>query len=347
MAGNNKRKRERGVVLILVLFMIAGLSLVSIEMNKTVLLDHVFSLTSRSILASKSLLSSCETLAALFIIKKEQSLEESEYTVNFTYTLKEFAEFVKVYNEQLKHGIIDIKLEDENARFPLNAIYTTDSAGTQKAETYRQMFERLLSFLLLRHGYEGGYDAANLCAKEFVEALLSWGGETSLSTEARAWYWERNPMYLPPLRPPESMAELLLLYWPGVSREMARRVVLGTDEVPGLKDCCTLWSMGPININTMHQAVVYGFVDNSAIAHEFVNTFMRMRREHGERRPQGWYRAVFESYGVSLPSSLVLSEQTRWYRVTSEAGIGARRLRCVSIGWITKSYIQWVKRYFF
>lgn len=347
MAGNKRRKHQRGVVLILVLFIISGLSLVSIELNRTVLLDHIFSLTSRSILVSKPLLNTCETLAALFLVRKEQTTEESETIANFAYTQKEFSEFTNIYNEQLKSGTISIQLEDENARFPLKALFADDSAGVQKAETYRLMFERILSFLLIQHGYEGSYDAAKICAQEFLDGLLSWGGESSLSSEARAWYLEQEPLYFPPFRPPENMAELLLIYWPSVERELAQRVIWGSGDMPGLADCCTLWSTGPLNINTLHPAVVYGFVDNYAIASEFVEGFLRLRANQGERLTPGWYRAIFESYGISLPSKQIMSEQSRWYRITSEAGIGVRRLRCVSVGWLTKSYMQWVTRFLF
>lgn len=347
MAGNKGRKRQRGVVLILVLFIISGLSLVSIELNRTVLLDHIFSLTSRSLLVSKPLLTSCETLAALFLIKKEQTADESEYIANFAYIQKEFSQFVDAYNEQLKSGTIHIKLEDENARFPLKALYAEDSAGTQKAEIYRLMFERILIALLLQHGYEGGYDAARLCAQEFLESLLSWGGEISLSAEARAWYLERETPYLPPFRPPESMSELLLLYWPSVNSELAQRVISGSEEIPGLADCCTLWSTGPLNINTVHPAVVYGFADNSSVASAFVENFLRMRANQEEKLAPGWYRDIFASYGIALPSTLVMSEQSRWYRITSEAGIGVRRLHSVAVGWITKSYMQWVARFLY
>ena len=345
MAGNERRKRQRGVVLILVLFIISGLSLVSIELNRTILLDHVFSLTSRSILASKPLLNSCETLAALFLVRKEQANGENERIASFAHTQNEFSLFVNMYNDQLKSGSIRISLEDENSRFPLKALYAEGSAGTQKAEICRLMFERMLSFLLLRHGYEGSHDAARLCAREFLDGLLSWGGETPLSTEARAWYLEREPLYFPPFRPPESMAELLLIHWPSINHELARRVITGSGDIPGLADCCTLWSTGPLNINTLQPAVVYGFVDNSAVASEFVDTFLRLRAHQGEEAIPGWYRAVFESYGIALPSKLILSEQSRWRRVTSEAGTGARRLRCVSVGWLTKSYMQWVTRF--
>lgn len=322
-----------------------GLSLVSIELNRTVLLDHVFSLTSRSILVSKPLLNSCETVAALFLVRREQAGGESESIASLASTQKDFSEFVNEYNKQLKSGEIRISLEDENSRFPLKALYAEGAAGTQKAELHRLMFERMLSFLLLRHGYEGNHDAAKLCAREFLDGLLSWGGETPLSAEARAWYLEREPLYFPPFRPPESMSELLLIHWPSVRRELARRVIEGSGDLPGLADCCTLWSTGPLNINTLQPAVVYGFVDNSAVASEFVDNFLRLRAHQGESSAPGWYRAVFESYGIALPSTLIMSEQSRWRRVTSEAGTGVRRLRCVSIGWLTKSYMQWVTRF--
>lgn len=347
MAGNKRRRRQRGVVLILVLFIISGLALVSIELNRTVLLDHIFSLTSRSILVSKPLLNTCETIAAIFLVRKEQTKEGNEGIANFAYTQKEFSEFVSIYNKQLKSGTIHVSLEDENSRFPLRALHAEGTTGVQKAQIYRRMFERILTFLLIRHGYEGGNDAARFCAQEFLENLLIWSGEISLSAEARAEYLAREPPYFPPFRPPESMAELLQISWPSVNRELARRVISGSGEIPGLTDCCTLWSTGPLNINTLQPAVIYGFVDNSAIASQFVDSFLRQRADQGETLIPGWYKAIFESYGIALPPALVISEQSRWYRVTSEAGIGVRRLRCVSIGWITKSYMQWVTRFLF
>ena len=57
------KDKRRGAVLILVLFVLTGLSVLTVEFSRDILLDHAMSTSTRSILAAKPLMESGERLA--------------------------------------------------------------------------------------------------------------------------------------------------------------------------------------------------------------------------------------------------------------------------------------------
>ncbi len=347
MAGPMKNRRsQKGAVLILVLFMLSGLAVLSVDLNRDVLLDHVFSSTTRASLTAKPLLASAEVLTALFLVRRNQTAseggstegEESPALRNLA-----FQAFLDQYNNLLARGSIHIELEDENSRLPLAALFPKYAADRSRARSVGRILGRLVTLLLLRHGYDGDAVAARSRAEDYVTQLLAWGGEGALTGEARTWYRNKAVCW-PPGRPPESPDELLLVYWPGVEPALARRVIAGGPDDPGLLDLVSIWSTGPMNINTLKTAVLAALPAAPLHAPAFASAVETARGAQGETLRNNWHRDIFAAWDVPIPGASVLSAASRWFRIRVAAGQGASLLRMESVGWLTNTCMEWVAR---
>lgn len=67
------KDKRRGAVLILVLFVLTGLSVLTVEFNRDILLDHAMSTSTRSILAAKPLMESGERLATAVLTRNSEA----------------------------------------------------------------------------------------------------------------------------------------------------------------------------------------------------------------------------------------------------------------------------------
>lgn len=339
-----KTNRECGAVLIIVLFILAGIALVSMELGRNVLLDHAFSRTIQASMTAKPLLQSGESLAAYFLVKDFQTEKKEAGQESIAALNKRFNEWLTIYVKDLKNSSLEISISDENGRFPLRALFPTNNAARIRAESYKEIFERMLTCLLILHGFDQGEDMARVAARHFLESLLAWGGMQMMTEEARDWYLNRDIPFLPPGRPPESMEELLLLYWPDVDGELAQNVLLGTAEIPGLLENCSLWSRGPINLNTMGKVVGWGLAPDYDAAIAFMEDLEEERLQHGDLLPDGWHLEIFARHGRETPPSQILSDKSRWHRITTTVWTGAAKNSSESVGWLDNTSFTWVGR---
>ncbi|WP_279062303.1 hypothetical protein [Bilophila wadsworthia] len=67
------KDKRRGAVLILVLFVLTGLSVLTVEFSRDILLDHAMSTSTRSILAAKPLMESGERLATAVLTRNSEA----------------------------------------------------------------------------------------------------------------------------------------------------------------------------------------------------------------------------------------------------------------------------------
>lgn len=342
---SNKRHRsEKGAVLIMVLFIIAGLAVVSVDMNRNVLLDYAFARTTEAGAASKLLLKNAETLAAFFLVRDFQKEKTEPGNESLDSVRGRFREWLEAYNDILEKWDMEIDLDDENSRFPLKVLFSTSRADKTRAETYAIMFERMLAGLLAAHGFDGGEDAARICARRYLEQLLAWGGQKMLTEEAVKWYVSQDPAYYPPGRAPESYAELAMVYWPDVDAALARNTILGTADLPGLADSCSLWATGPINVNTMKTAVGWGFCDTLNQGQAFMRDFEKARAGRGDWLPSGWQNEIFAAHGIVSPPARIISDRSRWYRIRSRLKMGLAQTSGEAVGWINKTQMTWAAR---
>lgn len=331
---------ERGAVLILVLFVLTGLAVLTVEFSRDTLLDRALSTTTSSILASKLLLESGEQLAARVLIRNNQQALPD-------HPRKEWGHFpwlLQTLSAQLRGSELSGFIEDENGFFPVNALFYERASEKLRAEQYADLFARLLAVLMLRHGFEGDMLAARQHAENFVASLRQWGGAAPLDETSRRWYLTQKPVYLPPGRPPQSLDEFLLLHWPDVDPVWARQVLLGGAGLPGLLENLTLWSRGPMNINTLRPVVLAALVTDPAQAKAFVDAIARYRDDPDNNLDEDWYDGIFSAHSVARLPSDMLDIRSRWFRVHLTARQGARENRLTAVGWVTNTYMNWQYR---
>ncbi|WP_279062302.1 type II secretion system protein GspK [Bilophila wadsworthia] len=213
-----------------------------------------------------------------------------------------------------------------------------------RAEAFADILTRLLAGLMRVHGYAGGPDNALALAKEYVDSLRQWGGQTETDQDTLKWYLTQTPRYLPPGRPLLAPEEILLVRWPHVEQEWGRDVLRGTKELPGLLETLTIWTQGPMNMNTLQPAVLSALVRDERQARPFVNAVLHYRDNPDNDLGENWYKDLLSAYDVPALPNGCLDVRSRWYRLNLTVRQGARKNTLTSVGWVTHEYVTWEYR---
>ena len=296
------KDKRRGAVLILVLFVLTGLSVLTVEFSRDILLDHAMSTSTRSILAAKPLMESGERLATAVLTRNSEAGTPDHVREDW--------------------GLFGLGLERLSA----------------------DILTRLLAGLMRVHGYAGGPDNALALAKEYVDSLRQWGGQTETDQDTLKWYLTQTPRYLPPGRPLLAPEEILLVRWPHVEQEWGRDVLRGTKELPGLLETLTIWTQGPMNMNTLQPAVLSALVRDERQARPFVNAVLHYRDNPDNDLGENWYKDLLSAYDVPALPNGCLDVRSRWYRLNLTVRQGARKNTLTSVGWVTHEYVTWEYR---
>ena len=182
------KDRRRGAVLILVLFVLTGLSVLTVEFSRDILLDHAMSASTRSILAAKPLMESGERLATAVLTRNSEEGTPDHMREDWGL----FGLGLERLSAELPGADLSGSIEDENSRFPINAIFYEREADRARAEAFADILTRLLAGLMRVHGYAGGTDNALALAKEYVDSLRQWGGLAETDQDTLKWYLTRR-----------------------------------------------------------------------------------------------------------------------------------------------------------
>ncbi len=161
------RDRRRGAVLILVLFVLTGLSVLTVEFSRDVLLDHALSSSTRSLLAAKPLMESGERLASVVLAKNSEEGTPDHPREDWGLFNRELERL----SAELQGAELSGNIEDENSRFPLNAIFYEREAERARADAFADVLIKMLAGLMRVHGYAGGADNAARAARDYVDSL--------------------------------------------------------------------------------------------------------------------------------------------------------------------------------
>ena len=334
------RDRRRGAVLILVLFVLTGLSVLTVEFSRDVLLDHALSSSTRSLLAAKPLMESGERLASVVLAKNSEEGTPDHPREDWGLFNRELERL----SAELQGAELSGNIEDENSRFPLNAIFYEREAERARADAFADVLIKMLAGLMRVHGYAGGADNAARAARDYVDSLRQWGGQTETDEEPLKWYLTRSPRRLPPGRPPQAPEEILLVRWPHMEEAWARRVLEGTETLPGLLETLSVWTRGPMNVNTLRPEVLAALVRDERQARAFVSAILRYRDNPDNELKEKWYQDIFSSYDVPTLPNGCLDVRSRWYRLNLTVRQGARENRLTAVGWATHEYVTWEYR---
>lgn len=329
-----------GAVLILVLFVLTGLAVLTMEFSRDVLLDHALSSSTRSIIAAKPLMESGERLATAVLTRNSEEGTPDHVREDWG----RFGLELERLSAELKGADLSGSIEDENSRFPINAIFYEREADRARADAFADILGRMLAGLMRLHGYSGGQDNALALARDYVDSLRQWGGQTETDEDSLKWYLAQTPRRLPPGRPLQAAEEILLVRWPNVEEAWARAVLQGTGTLPGLMETLTVWARGPMNMNTLQPAILSALVRDERQARPFVSAVLQYRNNPDNELGEGWYRDLLSYYGAPALPNGCLDVRSRWYRLNLTVRQGARKNTLTSVGWATHGYVTWEYR---
>ena len=126
------KDKRRGAVLILVLFVLTGLSVLTVEFSRDILLDHAMSTSTRSILAAKPLMESGERLATAVLTRNSEAGTPDHVREDWGL----FGLGLERLSAELPGADLSGSIEDENSRFPINAIFYEREADRARAEAF-------------------------------------------------------------------------------------------------------------------------------------------------------------------------------------------------------------------
>lgn len=347
-ASGTPRDAQRGVVLIMVLVILAGLALTLAEFSRLALTGHSASAAGRAALGTKPLLASGERLAARALLTGRNGADPDTL---FSPWAEDFAEMLQVLSPELESADLSGNISDENSRFPLPAMFARSAKEQAVAHNYAAIFTRLTARLLLLHGLAENEPVALEKAETFTKAVRRWGGDVGMTADAEdtAWYLEGTPSYIPPETRFLSAGELLLVRWQDMNEGHARRVILGTREIPGLIDLLSVWCTSSMNINTLHPLLVHALVENPEQAAVFAQYVQRRRSDPDAVLEKNWYRdeAVKASGSDSalFPFDCV-GVRSMYFRVSLTAAYGAAKAECIGICRVNAGRVQWLSRTF-
>lgn len=338
---------RRGAVLIMVLIVLAGLALTLAEFSRLVLTDHSASAAGRAALGTKPLLASGERLAARALLEGRTGTAADTM---FAPWAEEFPEILRELSLELESADLSGEISDENSRFPLSALFARSAKEQARAESYAKIFTRLTARLLLLHGLAETEAIALEKAGVFTTAVRHWGGDIGIAAdpEDSAWYLEGMPSYIPPRTRFLSVGELLLVRWRDMDEKSVRRVILGTRELPGLIDLLSLWSTGPMNINTLHPLLINALVENPEQALAFSSHVQRHRSNRDAVLEKDWYRdeAVKATGNSALFPFDCVGVRSACFRVSLTAAYGAAKAESVGICRVSGGRVRWLSRIF-
>lgn len=334
------KDKRRGAVLILVLFVLTGLSVLTVEFSRDILLDHAMSTSTRSILAAKPLMESGRTPRHGCPHPGTAKREPRITCGRIGYCS---ASAGTAFRRTAGRGPFGLH---RGRKQPLShqRHFLRTRGRSCRAEAFADILTRLLAGLMRVHGYAGGPDNALALAKEYVDSLRQWGGQTETDQDTLKWYLTQTPRYLPPGRPLLAPEEILLVRWPHVEQEWGRDVLRGTKELPGLLETLTIWTQGPMNMNTLQPAVLSALVRDERQARPFVNAVLHYRDNPDNDLGENWYKDLLSAYDVPALPNGCLDVRSRWYRLNLTVRQGARKNTLTSVGWVTHEYVTWEYR---
>ena len=199
-------------------------------------------------------------------------------------------------------GQVQVTIDDLSGRFNLNSVIRE---GQVEGDAFARL-QRLLALLQLD----------SQLAWQLVAWMAPDAAPDVIRLQAARSYRSRTPMYRPAGRPLADVSELRLLA--GIDEVAYQRLLPHVAALPG---------NNPLNVNTADPWVLASLADGLAL-------------QDGRRLSDARGTAGFRSIDAFLAQPLLhrhrvngngLSVRSRWFVVTSDAAIGERHLRLLSV----------------
>lgn len=281
--------RRRGAVLILVLIAIAAVAVMSAMMLREVAVEYTMGTSVRNTVAGTAAIDSGMLLAADIL------MQDKEYGGPADTLHEEWAHFPEAaaaVGSEWEGMDLTGWIEDEQGRFPIRAL-VSDDASVKKH--YLGIFRRLVGII----GRPQGMAEADV--EQFVDAMRAWTKDPNLgAVKEDRWYGDQDPSYVRPGRKFLYPEEILLVHWENVSAQDLKDLFYGTEDNPGLADMITVWSDGPINMNTAPNAVVKAVCTDEQRGDAFLAAADAYRRNPGSNLATAWPKKLAKEMNLDM-----------------------------------------------
>lgn len=335
------KKNNEGAVLIIVLLILAGLSVIATQLSKYVFYDHALSSMSKITIRGKLLLESSENIATKLLLYNTKLMEENkEY-----YTIEELTTMYNAASSIFESEDISMEFFDENALFPLNTIVPFSDSGRQLAIEAQEILSRLIQIILRKNGFKGSDSSSQFIAEEMINAMLIWTGYNDLENEIQEAYLTDTVKRFPTKKLFNNPQELTLIHWNNIDEHIVKTVLYGGKQGKGLLDLVTVWSGGPMNINTLDPLIIEALCTEKEKSNSLAKQIVIARKNKGKIREEQWFREIFEENSSFVPSIQLVSDASKVFRLLTKIGNGTNQINMVSICIVFTSYVRWCYRY--
>jgi general secretion pathway protein K len=290
---------NRGVALILVILMVSVIVALTLDFNRS----------SRSGMYDTANLS--DGIRLYYIAKSGFNGGEALLMAdrnNFDALTEDWAkaELLSYQSEAFfRQGAFRIRIEDETGKIPINKLVNGNAYNPQ----IKEMLVRLLSLP------EFNLDQNKV--NEIVDSIKDWidkddevtgmGAESSYYNSLEKPYACKNGLL-------DCIDELLMI------KGITKKLYQGTKEIPGLKDCLTIYGDGKININTAPMLVLRAL--SNEISVEIAEKMQQYRMAEGnDLTDVNWYVKIPGLSAGSIISGLI-AVKSNYFTITSTGILG-------------------------
>jgi len=321
----SKNNGNKGSVLIFVLLMISILVVTVMESMRLMQIDSMSSRIFTTNIQGNYLTQSGLAYARYLLQKDLQDLPEDAQISD--HKGEDWAKFPQHSTDMapiFKTGEINGTIVDEQSKFPINYLINKND---QFASEYKQVFDRLLS--------SPPFSLKPEKRTKLIMAIKDWLDSDSIPSGdlgfENPFYQSQETDYSCKNDQLHCLGELKLIPL------ITHKIYFGTKDKPGLRDLCTIYSNGKININTASYPLLAAMVKKSTTqetAAEFAQSMLRYRQKtmHFEfLSERDWYRNRMAGYNdIQLPSNLITTH-SQYFSILVQAMNGQSKTSLMTV----------------
>lgn len=246
--------RRDGSVLIPVMMIMLLLAYLGLRVSREIAVDYAGAAYLRSTVEAGDALDYGEFVA------RNVLLDDLQASTAVDSLLEDWAnpeEAFKKATEALALGELGGGITDEQGLLPINQMRVMAARDEKAAKGYQYIFLVLTQTLMDRYGVEGD-------PQKLLRSVLYWIGDKVDGGGDDGWYGGQDSPYARGKDFFTSPDELALVRFEDVEPEDWHRILFGENGGPGLADYISVWSQGPINMNTAPEAIVRAIAGGGA-----------------------------------------------------------------------------------
>ncbi len=318
-----RSEARRGSILIPVMMIMLLLAYLGLQVGREIAVDYAGSAYLRTSLEAGPALDYGRTVALTLLA---EDLKASKTSDNLREEWANPDSAFETATENLDQGELSGVITDEQGLLPINMMRLGGAKDTKAAKAYQVIFLRLMDQLLSHYGVDGD-------PKKLLDSILLWLGDDKGSLDDDSFYAAQEPPYTRGNDDFHSPEELALVRFDGVSREDWARLLRGEDGTPGLLDFVSVWSEGPINMNTAPEPIVRAVAGGGDKGEDYWQDVRQYRADESNGLGGSWYVNVALASGLQADNfpTKALTSASSMFRIALTYSTGSAVIHSLSV----------------